>query len=69
MLITPQTLCVIMENRKDITVPMPKELRDEIDKQLEYGDSRSEWIREAIRQRLERVEESENESLAAAGGD
>ena len=58
-----------MENRKDITVPMPKELRDEIDKQLEYGDSRSEWIRQAIRQRLERVDESENESLAAAGGD
>ena len=41
-----------MSDRKDITVPMPQELKDQIDDQLEYGDSRSEWIREAVRQRL-----------------
>jgi len=29
------------------------ELVEEIESQLEYGDSKSDWIREAIRQRLE----------------
>jgi Arc/MetJ-type ribon-helix-helix transcriptional regulator len=28
------------------------ELVEEIESQLEYGDSKSDWIREAIRQRL-----------------
>ena len=46
---------MIVKNRKDITVPMPEDLRDQIDKQLEYGDSRSEWIRQAIREKLERA--------------
>jgi Arc/MetJ-type ribon-helix-helix transcriptional regulator len=45
-----------MENRKDVTVPMPKELKDEIEDRLGYNDSKAEWIREAIRQRLEREE-------------
>lgn len=58
-----------MENRKDITVPMPKDLRDAIDSQLEYGDSRSQWIREAIVEKLERDDESGNDSLAAAFAD
>lgn len=49
-----------MENRKDVTVPMPQELVDAIDKQLEYGDSRSAWIREAARERLERDAEGED---------
>jgi len=52
-----------MEDRKDITVPMPKSLRDEIDGQLEYGDSRSEWIREAIRQRLDRSAEGNGDAV------
>lgn len=47
-----------MENRKDVTVPMPGELVDEIDDELGYGDSRAAWIREACRQRLERDQES-----------
>ena len=51
-----------MENRKDVTVPMPGELVDEIDNELGYGDSRAAWIREACRQRLERKrEEAESE--------
>jgi len=36
------------------SVGMPKELVDEIEKQLGYGDSKAEWIREACRQRLDR---------------
>jgi len=41
-----------MKNRQDITVGMPKELDDAIHEHLVYGDSKAEWIREAIRQRL-----------------
>lgn len=33
------------------------DLLDRVDEQLDYGDSRSEWIREAIRQRLNQVED------------
>jgi metal-responsive CopG/Arc/MetJ family transcriptional regulator len=43
-----------MDNRKDVTVSLPKAWVDEIDANLTYGDSRSAWIREAVRQRLER---------------
>lgn len=41
-----------MEDRKDITVPLPGALNDDIEDQLEYGDTKAEWVREAIRQRL-----------------
>jgi len=41
-----------MQDRKDISVCMPGELDDAIKDHLNYGDSKSEWIREAIRQRL-----------------
>lgn len=43
-----------MEDRKDVTVSLPKNWADEIEGQLGYGDSRSAWIREAVRQRLAR---------------
>lgn len=36
------------------TVPMSDEMKTAIESQLRYGDSRAEWIREAIRQRLKR---------------
>jgi metal-responsive CopG/Arc/MetJ family transcriptional regulator len=42
-----------MDNRKDVTVSLPAEWVEEIDNNLDYGDSRSGWIREAVRQRLE----------------
>lgn len=42
-----------MENRKDVTVPMPESVTTAIEQQLDYGDSRAGWIREAVRQRLE----------------
>lgn len=43
-----------MENRTDITVPMPERMVEEINGQLEYGDSRAAWIREAVRAELQR---------------
>jgi len=51
-----------MQDRKDISVCMPGELDDAIKDHLSYGDSKSEWIREAIRQRL-------NQEDADAGPD
>lgn len=41
-----------MENRKDVTVPMPETWTTAIEQELSYGDSRAGWIREAVRQRL-----------------
>lgn len=60
-----------MENRKDVTVPLPGELNDAIEDELEYGDSKSGWIREAIRQRLDRdtAESSGNDTLAGVCAD
>lgn len=54
-----------MENRKDVTVPMPEEMVDEIDDELEYGDSRAGWIRDAIKQRLEREQNAKGNTDAA----
>lgn len=36
-----------------ITLKMSDELREAIDAQLEYGDSRSAWIRQAVIDRLD----------------
>lgn len=38
---------------EQITVSMPEDMVNEIDGRLEYGDSRAEWIREAVRERLD----------------
>lgn len=43
-----------VKQRKDVTVPMPESLNSAIEDELDYGDSKSQWIREAILQRLER---------------
>ena len=48
---TGDTQCY-MRRRKDVTVPMEQELCDKIDSNLAYNDSRSEWIREAVRLKL-----------------
>lgn len=47
-----------------ITISVPDELADEVDSRLEYGDSRSEWIETAIRERLQRESDAENRSPA-----
>ena len=41
-----------MRSRKDVTVPMEEDLCDKIDSKLTYRDSRSEWIRDAVRLKL-----------------
>lgn len=38
----------------EVSVPMEQEMNDAIEEQLGYGDSKAGWIRDAIRQRLER---------------
>ena len=59
-----------MDERHDVTVPMEQALVDEIDGELTYGDSRSEWIRNAIREKLGReqaeAETDGGETLSAA---
>lgn len=59
-----------MKERHDVTVPMEQSLVDEIDGELTYGDSRSEWIRNAIREKLAReqadAETDGGETLSAA---
>lgn len=55
-----------MDDRKDVTVPMPRALVDQIDDELDYGDSRAEWIREAVRQRLQRDRGEGNADRATA---
>lgn len=45
-----------------ITVSLPPELAEQINEQLDYGDSRSEWIREAIKLRLETEQQAGNPS-------
>lgn len=45
---------------------MEEEFRDELDQHLGYGDSRAEWIREAIRMRMNdqvRIEVGMNDEL------
>jgi len=37
-----------------ITFSMPDEMAQDINAQLSYGDNRSEWIRDAIREKLAR---------------
>ena len=42
---------------------IPDDLLDKVNEELSYGDSRSEWVREAIRMKLtflEEIETSEN---------
>lgn len=48
-----------------ITISVPEDVADEVDSQLEYGDSRSEWIQEAIEQRLRRENDSGKAGPAA----
>lgn len=43
-----------MENRTDLTVPLPGWMVEVIENQLEYGDSKAGFVRESTRQRFER---------------
>jgi len=55
-----------MEDRQDVTVPMEQSMVDQIAGELDYGDSRAEWIRDAIRMRLE--QESKEADVKTDGG-
>ena len=50
-----------MSSRNAPTVPMSDDLLESIDGQLDYGDSRANWIREACKQRLARDSGSETD--------
>ena len=54
-----------MRDRHDVTVPMEQDLVDEIDDELTYGDSRAEFVRSAIREKLAR----DRSDTTADGGD
>jgi len=54
-----------MRDRHDVTVPMEQDLVDEIDDELTYGDSRAEFVRSAIREKLDR----DRSDATAADGD
>lgn len=47
-----------------ITISLPEELEEEITSRLEYGDSRSEWVRKAIELRLQQEKEEGNGQTA-----
>jgi len=43
-----------------ITFSVPDELAEDINGQLSYGDNRSEWLRDAVREKLARDAESDS---------
>jgi len=43
--------------KTEIGISIEEETVEEIDSLLEYGDSRSAWIRDAIQEKLDRSEE------------
>lgn len=45
-----------MGDKEMLGVRISPELMDRMEEQLEYGDTKSGWVREAIRQRLEKIE-------------
>ena len=47
-----------------ISISIPEDLKDEVDDQLEYGDSRSGWIQDAIEMKLEQQDDTEKRSPA-----
>jgi len=42
------------DDNESVTFSMGSELVEDIESQLDYGDTRSEWIRQAVRERLRR---------------
>lgn len=58
-----------MKDRVDVTIPMERDLRDRVDAQLGYGDSRAEWVRETLRARLDALEDEEKADTTAGGVD
>jgi Arc/MetJ-type ribon-helix-helix transcriptional regulator len=42
------------DDNESVTFSMGSGLVEDIESQLDYGDTRSEWIRQAVRERLRR---------------
>lgn len=42
------------------SISLPASMNDEIEDQLEYGDSKADYIRDAIAQKLERESDSDD---------
>jgi len=45
-----------------ITISLPDEMAESIHEQLSYGDNRSEWVRDAIEEKLDRESHETDES-------
>lgn len=55
---------------EQVTAAMPKWMVEAVDSQLKYGDSRSAFVREAIRQRLDdqgRLDDSDDANDSSEG--
>lgn len=50
-----------MEDKHEVTVPMPGVMHEDIIENLEYGDSKAGWIREAIQMRLDAEDDEADE--------
>jgi metal-responsive CopG/Arc/MetJ family transcriptional regulator len=50
--------------KKTISVSVSEELVERVNDQLEYGDSRSEWVEEAIAEKLEREQHEDAQGNA-----
>lgn len=44
-----------------ISISLPDEMVEDINEQLEYGDSRSKWVREAIELRFQQQQQEQEE--------
>jgi len=44
-----------------VTTYLPAETHDRIEQQLDYGDSKAEWLREACQQRLDKCDTDDTE--------
>lgn len=42
-----------------ISVSLPDELVEDLNNHLDYGDNRSEWVADAIREKLNREQEAQ----------
>jgi len=43
-----------MSDKVQVTFRIPEDVDDDIEDELEYGDSKAEWVREACEQKLDR---------------
>jgi metal-responsive CopG/Arc/MetJ family transcriptional regulator len=54
---------------KRITVSLPDDVHDRLNDRLDYGDNRSEWVAEAIVEKLDREADEGNPKATPATAD